>query len=88
MEKASITLTEAHHRLAQAAVRSGEYASLSEVIRDALREWEHKRERRAAALEALRHDIAEGMADIDAGRISAFDPDDIIARGTDRLNRS
>ncbi len=85
MEKASITLTKAHHDLAMKAVQSGEYASLSEVIRDALREWTHGRETRALEREALRQDIAAGLRDAGEGRVSDFDPADIKKRGKDRL---
>ncbi|MCJ2187890.1 ribbon-helix-helix domain-containing protein [Novosphingobium beihaiensis] len=88
MEKASITITDAHFRLAQDAIKAGEYASLSEVIREAMREWEYKRERREAALESLRRDVDEALADRDAGRMSEFDPDDIIMRGRERLKSS
>lgn len=42
-EKISVSLTEEHARLLQDAVRSGDYASSSEVIREALREWKARR---------------------------------------------
>ncbi|MEC9264611.1 type II toxin-antitoxin system ParD family antitoxin [Pacificispira sp.] len=38
-EKISISLTDEHAQLVQDAVKSGDYASSSEVIREALREW-------------------------------------------------
>jgi antitoxin ParD1/3/4 len=41
--KMSISLTEEHARLINDAVASGDYASSSEVIREALREWKTKR---------------------------------------------
>jgi putative addiction module CopG family antidote len=37
--KISISLTDEHARLLNEAVASGDYASSSEVIREALREW-------------------------------------------------
>ncbi len=43
VEKLSISLTEEHARLIEDAVASGDYASSSEVIREALREWRAKR---------------------------------------------
>ena len=43
VEKLSISLTEEHARLVQDAVASGDYASSSEVIREALRDWRAKR---------------------------------------------
>jgi len=42
MAKISISLTNDHARLIEQAVKSGDYASSSEVIREALREWKAK----------------------------------------------
>ena len=41
---------------------SGRYASASEVLRDGLRLLEQREQERAAKLDALRRDIAEGLA--------------------------
>jgi antitoxin ParD1/3/4 len=41
--KISISLTEEHARMLDDAVASGDYASPSEVIREALRDWRAKR---------------------------------------------
>ena len=41
--KISISVTDEHAALLQEAVRSGDYASTSEVIREALREWRARR---------------------------------------------
>ena len=43
VEKISIALTEELASLVRGAVESGEYASSSEVIREALREWKARR---------------------------------------------
>ncbi len=43
MEKISISLTRSQLQLVEEAVKTGEYASSSEVIREALREWKAKR---------------------------------------------
>ena len=50
------------------------------MIRDALREWEMAQARREQELLSLRKDIAEGLADIEAGRVGTFDPKEIIRR--------
>lgn len=42
-EKISVSVTEEHARLLQEAVSSGDYASSSEVVREALREWKARR---------------------------------------------
>jgi antitoxin ParD1/3/4 len=46
MERLSITLTEDMAQKIKAAISTGQYASSSEVIRDALREWELAQARR------------------------------------------
>jgi antitoxin ParD1/3/4 len=43
MHKISISLTSDQARLIEQAVGSGDYASSSEVVREALREWKAKR---------------------------------------------
>jgi antitoxin ParD1/3/4 len=43
----------------RAAVESGEYATTSEIVREALRDWSDEQERRGAALAKVRALIAE-----------------------------
>ena len=43
VEKLSIALTPEMATLVRDAVKSGEYASSSEIIREALRDWKYKR---------------------------------------------
>jgi len=43
MQKISISLTSEQASLIEQAVSSGDYASSSEVVREALREWKAKR---------------------------------------------
>ena len=81
MERLSITLTDDMTQKIKDAISTGRYASTSEVIRDALREWEVAQARREQELLSLRKDIAEGLADIEAGRVSGFDPQEIIRMG-------
>jgi antitoxin ParD1/3/4 len=83
MERLSITGDMA--RRIEDAVASGRYASASEVIRDALREWEIAQARREQELLSLRKDIAEGLADIEAGRVGKFDPKEIVRKGEAHL---
>lgn len=54
------------------AVQSGRYNNASEVVRDALRLHEEKGQARAD-LEALRHDIREGLEDLEAGRYRDYE---------------
>jgi antitoxin ParD1/3/4 len=61
VEKISIALPADMVALIRDAVGSGEYASSSEVIRDALREWKYKRLVRQKAIEELRAAVEEGQ---------------------------
>ena len=62
VEKVSIALTRDMAALVRQVVESGEYASSSEVVRDALRDWKTKRELRARQIEELRRLWQEGIA--------------------------
>jgi antitoxin ParD1/3/4 len=62
VEKVSIALTADMATMLRDAVKSGEYASSSEVIRDALRDWKRKRELAQVEIEELRRLVAEGHA--------------------------
>lgn len=62
VEKISIALPEEMIALVKAAVKSGEYASTSEVVRDALRGWKLKRRRDELEIEQLRRLVNEGIA--------------------------
>ncbi|NDC37921.1 MAG: type II toxin-antitoxin system ParD family antitoxin [Proteobacteria bacterium] len=68
-------------------VASGLYGSASEVIREALRLFEAYQSVQQARLAALRADIAQGFADVEAGRVSPVDMADIKAEGR-RLRKS
>lgn len=62
VEKLSVALTQDMAAMVRQAVESGEFASSSEVIRDALRDWKAKRSDAAREIEELRRLIAEGHA--------------------------
>lgn len=62
-------------------VESGMYSSASEVIREALRLFEAYKGAQAANLSALKADIAQGVADINAGRVREISTSDIKERG-------
>ena len=63
-EKFSITLPAEMAKVIHARVSSGDYGSVSEVIREAMRAW-LQRERRLAALDTA---IARGLGELDAGQ--------------------
>ena len=62
-------------------VASGLYGSASEVIREALRLFEAYQSVQTSSLLALKADIAQGVADAQAGRIEKMDMASIKAKG-------
>jgi len=81
IERLTITLPPEMATVVKQAVETGDYASSSEVIRDALRDWKLKRALQIEELAALKADIATGLADVAAGRVADFDPARVIERG-------
>lgn len=76
IEKLSIALPSEMATLVRRAVDAGEYASNSEVIRDALRDWTHKRHMREMGLSDLRKLWQEAVADESEG----LDADEVFDR--------
>lgn len=84
VRKISIALTEELAADVERAVESGDYASNSEVIRDALRHWKDLRDAREAKLSELRRLIQEGL---DSGEPieGNFDVEETVRLGRQRL---
>ncbi|MCY0096024.1 type II toxin-antitoxin system ParD family antitoxin [Hoeflea ulvae] len=61
-------------------VKSGVFNNASEVVRDALR----RQQEQLLQLEALRRDLAQGVASIKTGDISRTSPEDIIRQAKAR----
>ena len=61
VEKLSVAVTPEMASLMREVVEAGEYASTSEVVRDALRAWVYRRKQRDQAIQELRHLIQEGI---------------------------
>jgi antitoxin ParD1/3/4 len=81
MASTSMTLGEHWEGFIQNQIKSGRYASASEVVRAALRELESKSE----ALDALRDHLAPGAQQARAGDfIEGWSPEDIVARAKAR----
>ncbi len=85
IERLTITLPPEMAEAVHSAVLAGEYASSSEIIREALRDWRHKRALQRRELEELRAQVQQGIDDLDAGRVQDFDPERIIQKGSQRL---
>lgn len=82
VEKISIALTDEMLASVKDAVASGDYASSSEVVRHALRDWKTRRSREAEAIEEIRRLIAEADA---SGYELYTGMDEIKAEGRRRL---
>ena len=85
IERITITLTSEMASTVRGAVKRGDYASSSENIREALRDWKHKRSLQERSLEELRANIQEGLADVKAGRVKNFDAQRVIKKGKQKL---
>jgi antitoxin ParD1/3/4 len=81
IERLTITLPTEMAATVKSAVANGGYASASEVIREALRDWKMKRALQLEEFAALKADIEKGLADIAAGRVKDSDAGSIMARG-------
>ena len=81
IERMTITLPADMAAVVKGAVKGGDYASTSEVVREALRDWKTKRALQLQELAALKAEIDKGLADLAEGRVKDFDADRIIERG-------
>ena len=87
IERLTITLPTDMAALLKGAVSDGDYASTSEVVREAIRDWKMKRTLQMQAFAGLKADIDKGLADIAAGRTKRFNKDHIIKQGRKRSAR-
>jgi antitoxin ParD1/3/4 len=62
IEKVSVALTSEQIASLKAAVETGEYATTSEIIREALRDWQARRELHNEDMKRLRRLWDEGLA--------------------------
>ena len=82
IQKISVALTKQQIQAIKDVVASGEYASTSEVVRDALRGWQLREPLRKAEIERLRKAWAEGLA---SGPAEELDFEEIKRLGQERL---
>jgi len=76
VEKISIALPPEMVAVVRSAVDTGEYASSSEVVRDALRDWTQKRRLRQQGIEELRQVWQQAIKDQTPG----VPADDVLNR--------
>jgi antitoxin ParD1/3/4 len=81
IERLTVTLPAEMTAVIKSAVETGDYASTSEVVREAVRDWKTKRALQLQELTALKADIEKGLAEVAAGRVKKFDTARIIERG-------
>jgi antitoxin ParD1/3/4 len=62
IQKVSVTLTREQAVSLKAAVDTGEYATTSEIVREAIRDWQFKREMRQEDIGRLREAWDSGKA--------------------------
>ena len=62
VRKVSVALTQEQINLLKAAVDAGEYATTSEIVREAIRDWQFRRELRREDRDRLRQLWDEGKA--------------------------
>lgn len=82
VEKISVALSADLLETVKDAVATGAYASASEVVREALREWKIRKPLREAEIERLRKAWQEGL---DSGPSRPLNMDDIKRKGEKRL---
>jgi antitoxin ParD1/3/4 len=82
VEKLSIALTPDMAAEVRAAVEGGDYGSVSEVVRDALRDWRLRRKLERLEIDDLRRLVQDGIA---SG--PGLDADDVFARLTAKYGR-
>jgi antitoxin ParD1/3/4 len=90
IEKVSVALTSKQVATLRAAVDAGEYATTSEIVREAVRDWQMKRKLQREDLRTLRRLWDEGKA---SGRAQPLDFREVKREGhrllarTDRAGR-
>ena len=85
VEKISIALTPEMLAVVREAVESGEYASSSEVMREALRDWKRRRSLEQKEIEELRRLWTEGL---ESGPSRFADMAEIKAEARQRLDKT
>jgi len=85
IQKVSVALTGEQIAVLKAAVKTGEYATASEIVREALREWQFKRELRRRDIKRLRQLWDEGKA---SGLAEPFNIERTISAAEARRKRA
>ena len=73
----NISLTAEQDAFVERIVKAGEYQNASEALRDALRALQQRRHEDALKLKALRAQIQRGITDLDHGRVTDVDENEL-----------
>jgi antitoxin ParD1/3/4 len=84
VEKISVSLPKEMASLLKDVVASGTYASTSEIMLEAVRDWQEKQEERAIVIEKYRKMVKDAL---ESGPLLDYSMDDIIQRGRQRFNK-
>jgi antitoxin ParD1/3/4 len=79
MPTRNISLTDEQDAFVAEVVEAGEYQNASEAVRDALRALQNYRLERSIRLDALRSQLKQGAASLDAGKGVIVDDADLEA---------
>ena len=85
VQKVSVALTGEQISALKAAVDAGEYATTSEIVREAIRDWQFKRELRKEDVNRLRQLWDQGKA---SGAAEPADFEDLRRVGRRRLAKA
>ncbi len=85
IQKVSVALTGEQVAALRAAVESGEYATTSEIVREALRDWQFKRQLRQEDIKRLQQLWDAGKA---SGPAEPFERERTIAAARARLKEA
>lgn len=85
IQKVSVALTGQQLMTLKTAVDSGEYATTSEIIREALRDWQRKRELHGEDVQRLRQLWSEGKQ---SGSAVAADLGKVRQKARQRLEKA
>ena len=84
----NVSLTPAMEKAIQDAVTAGEYASVSEVVREGIRLWQQSRDFGDWTVEELRAELDPAIAEADRGELVPHDMEDVIARAKLRAKKA
>jgi antitoxin ParD1/3/4 len=81
VEKISVSLPKEMTAIMKDAVATGAYASTSEIVRDALRDWQEKQVERDVVIKKYRKMVDDAL---ESGSLLDYSMDDIVQRGRER----